>query len=138
MVSFFFEDVEIPNLDETKISSWLESVISDEKKTCGEISIIFCNDDYLLEINRNYLNHDYYTDVITFDYSEMSFVSGDIFISIDTVADNAKHFEVSFVQELHRIMVHGTLHLLGYADKTDSDKAIMAAKEDACLSKLKL
>ena len=134
LVSFHSEQTDYSISNETIISDWLVSVCKNEGKTLNEISIILCSDDYLLEVNRKHLNHDYYTDVITFDYTEGSRVSGDIFISIDRVEENAQSFGIEMVDELHRIIVHGTLHLLGYTDKTISAKEEMTSKEDFYLS----
>lgn len=134
LVSFHSEQTDYSISNENQISDWLVSVCKTEGKTLAEISIILCSDDYLLEVNRKHLNHDYYTDVITFDYSESPHVSGDIFISIDRVQENAGSFGVEMVDELHRIIVHGTLHLLGYTDKTSSSKEEMTSKEDFYLS----
>jgi rRNA maturation RNase YbeY len=134
LVSFHSEQTDYSISNENQISDWLVSVCKKEGKTLAEISIILCSDDYLLEVNRKHLNHDYYTDVITFDYSESPHVSGDIFISIDRVQENAGSFGVEMVDELHRIIVHGTLHLLGYTDKTSSSKEEMTSKEDFYLS----
>ena len=134
LVSFHSEQTDYSISNENQISDWLVSVCKTEGKTLAEISIILCSDDYLLEVNRKHLNHDYYTDVITFDYSESPHVSGDIFISIDRVRENVGSFGVEMVDELHRIIVHGTLHLLGYTDKTSSSKEEMTSKEDFYLS----
>ena len=134
LVSFHSEQTDYSISNENHISDWLVSVCKKEGKTLAEISIILCSDDYLLEVNRKHLNHDYYTDVITFDYSESPHVSGDIFISIDRVQENAGSFGVEMVDELHRIIVHGILHLLGYTDKTSSSKEEMTSKEDFYLS----
>jgi rRNA maturation RNase YbeY len=133
-VSFHSEQTDFSLSNESQISDWLTKVCQDEGKTLSEVSIIFCSDDYLLDVNQKHLEHDYYTDVITFDYSEGPDVSGDIFISIDRVEENANSFGVQTNEELHRIMVHGTLHLLGYTDKTASAKEQMTAKEDFYLS----
>jgi probable rRNA maturation factor len=99
-------------------------------KEVGDINYVFCNDEFLLEINRSYLDHDYYTDVITFDYSEGSCLSGDVFVSIDRVMENAGDFNVSFLSELSRVIVHGVLHLAGYKDKHKDDEQLMRSKED--------
>jgi probable rRNA maturation factor len=116
------------------IINWLDSLIKKERAKRGDISYIFCTDKYLLNMNKAYLNHDFYTDVITFDYSEHKLISGDIFISIDRVKDNAKQFNVSFQNELLRVIVHGVLHLCGYNDKTKAQEKQMRAKEDYYLS----
>lgn len=134
LVSFHSEQTEFSISNESQIADWLVSVCQKEGKSLSEISIIFCSDDYLLEVNRQHLNHDYYTDVITFDYSEGTNVSGDIFISTDRVAENAEVFGVPMIDELHRIIVHGTLHLIGYGDKEEDAKKEMTSKEDIYLS----
>ena len=103
----------------------------------GAISFIFCNDDYLLDVNRKYLNHDYYTDIITFDYREGDILSGDIFISLDTVRSNAKEFGSTFKDELHRVIVHGVLHLIGFNDKSEEESLVMRENENKCLELLK-
>ena len=133
-ISFHSEQIDFSFSDDSAIAAWLLGVCSSEAKKPSDISYIFCSDDYLLEMNRQYLNHDYYTDVITFDYCTEDHVSGDIFISIDRVVDNAQNMGVSSNDELHRVMVHGLLHLLGYQDKEPSDKEQMTAKEDFYLS----
>ena len=102
-------------------------------KKCGDISYIFCSDEKILEINREYLDHDYYTDIITFDYTEKNRISGDIFISIDTVKSNADEFKVSYEEELHRIIIHGILHLCGINDKGPGEREIMTQKENEAL-----
>ena len=113
---------------------WLEKVVSNENKKLGEIVVIICKDDYLLEKNIKFLNHDTLTDVISFDYSTDKNISGDIFISIDRVKENAKTYNVTFLKELDRVMVHGLLHLLGYNDKTKKDTKEMKNKENFYLS----
>ncbi len=130
MIAFSFIDVEFSGFEMVNVSSWLESVCKEEMKEVGDINYIFCNDEYLLEINRSYLDHDYYTDVITFDYSEGPCLSGDIFVSVDRVMENAKDFNVSFLNELCRVVVHGILHLAGYKDKLKDDEQLMRSKED--------
>lgn len=119
----------------TAISSWLQGVVDEENKEVGELNYIFCNDEYLHKINVEFLDHDTLTDVISFDYTQGALVSGDVYISIERVAENAKEFEVSFADELHRVMVHGVLHYCGYKDKTDEDMNIMRAKENYYLNK---
>ena len=113
---------------------WLEKVVSNENKKLGEIVIIICKDDYLLEKNIKFLNHDTLTDVISFDYSTDKNISGDIFVSIDRIKENAKTYNVTFLKELDRVMVHGLLHLLGYNDKTEKDATEMKKKENFYLS----
>jgi probable rRNA maturation factor len=134
-LNFFFEDT-VKFRTPTGLKFKLLELIKNENKLPGEISIIFCSDDYLLKMNKDYLKHDYYTDVITFDYSEENIVSGDIFISADRVKENAAKYGVEFKNESIRVMVHGILHLIGYKDKTKEDKKQMTEKEDFYLSKI--
>ena len=116
-----------------KLNNWVIKCLSRFNKNCGEINVIFCNDDYLLSINKTYLNHDYYTDIITFDYSKPEGVSGDLYISITRVKDNAKKLNLEFNDELYRVIIHGVLHLCGLKDKTKQEKEKMRAKEDEML-----
>ncbi len=111
----------------------IEEIVSDKNQQVGTINIIFGSDDYVLEMNRKFLNHDYYTDILTFDYSENPYISGDLFISIDRVAENAKEFNVEFVSELNRVIIHGILHLVGLNDKDKNDQIEMTLKEDKYL-----
>lgn len=135
MIRFYSEEVEFQLHDSESVASWITSCLEQEVKTVGAISYIFCSDEYLLRINQQHLNHDFYTDVITFDYSEAPpTLSGDIFISIDRVRDNASSLSIEFNNELHRVMIHGVLHLCGYKDHTKTEKAQMRMKEDGCLS----
>lgn len=133
-VSFYSEQTDFSIQNQKQVEAWLRQVCRQENKTLSEITFIFCSDDYLLQVNQDFLQHDYYTDVITFDYCEEQNVSGDIFISIDRVVENASSVGVSFPDELHRVMVHGMLHLLGYKDKTVAEKTEMTSKEDYYLS----
>lgn len=135
-INFYFEDIDRFPLNLPKIKKWIKNTVSDEDKKTGDISFIFCSDDYLLNINRQYLDHDYYTDIITFDYVEGDLISGDIFISADRIKENAVLFKVSFQNELNRIIIHGILHLIGYKDKESIDKMTMTAKEDFYLGRL--
>ncbi len=129
MISFNYEtDFELS--DETAISNWLSSVILSESKKEGDINYIFCDDEYLHKINVEYLNHDTLTDIISFDYSVGNELHGDIFVSVERVADNAKDFEVSFDEELKRVLVHGILHYVGYKDKSEDDEVKMRQKEE--------
>jgi probable rRNA maturation factor len=129
MISFNYEtDFELQ--DETKISGWLSKVILSENKKEGEINYIFCDDEYLLEINQQYLDHDTLTDIISFDYSVGNELHGDIYISTERVRDNASDFAVSFEEELLRVMVHGILHYSGYKDKSEEDEQLMREKEN--------
>lgn len=125
----------MPVLDERKVSRWIKSVAADYGFAVGNINYIFCSDERELEVNRQFLGHDYYTDVITFDYSTPSTLNGDIFISLDTVRSNAEMVETSFDHELLRIIIHGVLHLTGQGDKTPETKAQMTAKEESALAK---
>lgn len=116
---------------------WIKSIIQAANHRLQELNFIFCSDEYLLEVNKNYLQHDYYTDIITFDTSEKEeMIAGDIFISIDRVKDNAESLKIPFDTELNRVLIHGVLHLLGYSDKSPKDKAKMTAKEDEALALL--
>ena len=134
-MNYFFEDIKEFHVSK-EIFVLIENMISDQKKKKGEINFIFCSDPYILKLNKDYLEHDYYTDVITFDYCENDVISGDVFIGTETVKDNAKNFEESFENELHRVMIHGVLHLLGYNDKTDGEQEEMTILEDFYLKKL--
>ena len=134
MIAFeYLETEEITEINQNK--KWLNQVISNEAKKEGDITYIFCYDDYLLEKNIRFLNHNTLTDVITFDYCEGNSVSGDIFISIERVKENSEVFKVDFLTELNRVMVHGLLHLLGYKDKTERESNLMRKKENYYLSK---
>lgn len=128
MINFFTETEFTINEDE--INSWLLSVIASEDKNLGEINYIFCDDAYLLSINQQYLDHDTYTDIISFDTSEGNVLSGDIFISVERIKENAQQFNVSVDDELKRVLAHGILHFCGYKDKTDDEAKLMREKED--------
>ena len=130
MVRYFFEDVKFDYKDRRFNNHWLKLVAESEICRLGDINIIFCSDPYILNINIQYLGHDYFTDIITFDYREGNVISGDLFISLDSVKENAVYFGAEFQEELHRVIVHGLLHLLGYDDHTDEEKKVMRAKED--------
>ncbi len=125
-------DFEIPNV--ASIINWLETIIKNEEKHIGEINYVFCDDNYLHKMNVKFLNHDTLTDVISFDYTQENVISGDVYISTERVADNALDFNVAFIDELHRVIVHGLLHYCGYKDKTDDDARLMRSKEDLYLS----
>lgn len=128
MVIFNYEtDFQLEN--ESKYEDWIDSIIESEDKEPGEINYIFCDDDYLLEINKQYLDHDTLTDIISFDYCIGDLISGDIFISIDRIKDNAQEYDVSFNNELLRVMSHGILHYCGYKDKTQDEQLLMRTKE---------
>jgi rRNA maturation RNase YbeY len=129
MISFNYEtDFELG--DEKLFSNWITKIITSENKLEGQINYIFCNDDYLHKINLQYLNHDTFTDIISFDYSEGNFLQGDIFISIERVLDNATDFNISLLEELKRVMAHGILHYCGYKDKSSEEQKIMRQKEE--------
>lgn len=129
MISFNYEtEFELPN--EIEIEKWLSEVIVSESKKEGDINYIFCDDEYLHEINVKYLDHDTLTDIISFDYSIGNELHGDIFVSVERVADNAKDFNVSFDEELKRVLAHGILHFAGYKDKSEEDELLMRSKED--------
>lgn len=135
MIRFFSEKTRFKLPHPLKTSRWIKSVIAQEGFTLGEINYVFCSDSYLLEMNQSFLDHDTLTDIITFDHStEKGVINGEIYISIDRVRDNAQTFETSFDTELHRVLIHGVLHLLGYKDKTKAHKTRMRKKEEACLS----
>ena len=129
MISFNYEtEFELHN--EPDFSKWLSSVILSENKKEGEINYIFCDDNYLLEINQQYLDHDTLTDIISFDYSVGNEINGDVFVSVERVKENASDFKVTFHEEIQRVLVHGILHYCGYKDKTESDERIMRFKEE--------
>jgi rRNA maturation RNase YbeY len=135
-IEFHFKDIQPLTINKKNVVKGIKQLISSELKILGNINIIFCSDDYLLKINEQYLNHDYYTDIITFDYVENSLISGDLFISVERVKENAVKFGESFIRELYRVMFHGILHLAGYSDKLDEEKAVMRDKENFYLDKV--
>ena len=134
MVSYFTQDCKFSFKDKRLTSRWLKFVAESEAKRLGDISVIFCSDNYILDVNIKYLKHDYYTDIITFDYCEGNKLSGDLFISVDSVRENAVFYGTEFADELNRVIVHGVLHLMGYDDHTEVDIAVMRAKENYYLS----
>lgn len=134
MVKYFTEDIRFVFKKKLPVRRWLRFVAESEVRRLGDVNIIFCSDHYLLDINVKYLQHDYFTDIITFDYCEGKTLSGDLFISIDSVRDNAEHFGATFEDELDRVIVHGLLHLIGYDDHTPGLVAEMRAKENYYLS----
>ena len=136
MIEYFFEDTASLSLKEDALSIWIDNVVNAEKRTLGNLCFIFCSDNYLLSINKQFLEHNYYTDVITFDYSNSNVVSGDVFISVDRIKDNAQKYHVSFILELQRVIVHGVLHLIGFNDKSESEKLMMTSKENKYLELL--
>ena len=135
-IHYFAEETQVPAIKKREISRWIKAVATTYGKTTGEISYIFCNDSRILEVNRQYLQHDYYTDIITFDYTEGNRISGDIFISLDTVKSNAQEYGQRFEDELHRIIIHGLLHLCGIKDKGEKERQQMTRCENQALEQL--
>ena len=136
MATQFSFQTNYPLKSRTKIKQWIKQVIEAKGKKTGNITYIFCDDEYLLEVNKQYLQHDYYTDVITFDYVENDLISGDIFISTDRVRENALAFGSSETEELHRVIIHGALHLLGLKDKSEKEASQMRQAENEALKLL--
>lgn len=134
----FFSDNDFELVQQNQIIDWIQSVICSEGYILGEITYIFCSDEYLLKLNQDFLKHDTLTDIISFDYSLGKQCNGEIYISTDRVAENAATYKVSFVEELHRVMIHGILHLCGYKDKTEKEAALMRNKENEALEKRNL
>ena len=135
-IQIFFEKVQPIKVKKNSIKKQISRVIISESKQVGDISVIFCSDEYLLEINRQFLNHDYYTDVITFDYVEGNVVSGDVFISLDRIKENSLLFHNQAIMELYRVVFHGVLHLIGYNDKTLEEIKEMRSKEEHYLNEV--
>ncbi|MDR0972904.1 MAG: rRNA maturation RNase YbeY [Prevotellaceae bacterium] len=133
-ISYQTDGVRMPDIRRKDTSEWIKSVAKEYGKAIDEIAYIFCSDEKILEINQHYLQHDYYTDIITFDYSESNRLSGDIFISLDTVRSNAAAFGTNIRQELHRVLIHGILHLCGLKDKTTAERARMEQAENEALA----
>lgn len=130
----FFEDVKNIKLKKSALSRYVKTLINNENKKLGSVSVVFCSDDYLLDMNKKYLDHHYFTDIITFDYVEGDIISGDLFISVERLKENAEKFGNSFTQELYRVVFHGVLHLVGYNDKTKEEKIKMRAMENFYLN----
>ena len=130
MIRYFQEDIRFELKQKMLNNRWLKMVAGSEMRRLGAINIIFCSDNYILDVNMKYLQHDYFTDIITFDYCEGDVLSGDLFISIDSVRENALFYGTEFADELNRVMVHGLLHLIGYDDHTEEDIAVMRQKEN--------
>ena len=134
MVTIDYIDIdEVPGVNPEFLFQWYSDVVNTYSLKLGEIAVVFCSDEHLLEMNKQYLDHDYYTDIITFDYTEGDVVSGDLFISVDRVAENASDLGVDFTDELHRVCVHGLLHLCGLKDKSADDELKMRDAEDSAL-----
>ena len=134
MISYYYEDTKFVFKGKQRNNRWLRLVAESEIRRLGDVSIIFCSDPYILDINLKYLQHDYFTDIITFDYCEGEKISGDLFISIDSVRENAAFYGAEFEEELNRVMVHGILHLIGYDDHTKAEQKVMREKENYYLS----
>ena len=137
MVTYQTDGANMPKIKKRETTAWIKNVASAYGKKLGDIAYIFCSDEKILEVNRQYLQHDYYTDIITFDYSEGDTVAGDLFISLDTVQTNAEQFHSTYEDELHRVIIHGILHLCGINDKGPGERDIMEAAENKALSMLK-
>ncbi|HCN49535.1 MAG TPA: rRNA maturation RNase YbeY [Chryseobacterium sp.] len=133
MIQFFYEN--LPESVNTDYKKWLEDLILSEEKKTGEINYIFCDDEYLLKINQDYLQHDYYTDIITFDYVKGKTISAEIFVSLQRISDNASTLSLDYEDELRRVLAHGILHLIGYKDKTEEEEKEMRRMEDLYLAK---
>ena len=138
MITYNSENIKMPRLKRRETSVWIETVAAIYDRRIGEIGYMFVDDEKILEINREYLGHDYYTDIITFDYDESDVLNADIVISVDTVRSNAEQFGKSFDDELHRVIIHGILHLCGINDKGPGERELMEAAEDRALTLLKL
>ena len=134
MITYYTEDTSFAFKERRLTNRWLKLVAESEIRRLGDISIIFCSDSYILDVNMKYLQHDYFTDIITFDYCEGNRLSGDLFISVDSVRENASFYGTEFADELNRVIVHGILHLIGYDDHAEEDIAVMRAKENYYLS----
>lgn len=135
-IGFYAEDMEFPAIRQEAVSAWIKAVAESYGKKVGKISYIFCSDEKILEVNRQYLQHDYYTDIITFDYTDGNKISGDLFISLDTVRTNAEAFHTTYHEELHRTIIHGVLHLCGINDKGPGEREIMEENENRALAML--
>lgn len=134
MITYNVEGVKMPKIKKRENTAWIKAVAASYGKKVGEIAYIFVNDEKILEVNRQYLQHDYYTDIITFDYCEGDVISGDLFISLDTVRTNAEQVGATYEQELHRVIIHGILHLCGINDKGPGEREIMEAAENKALA----
>jgi rRNA maturation RNase YbeY len=135
-ITFDSENIEFPNLKKRETSTWIKNIANSFSKKLGDVAYLFCNDNKILDINRQYLNHDFYTDIITFDYSEGDKISGDIFISLDTVKTNSQKYNTDYQEELYRVIIHGVLHLCGLDDKSEADSIEMREAEDRALKQL--
>ena len=136
MVSYFFQDTKFKFNKRRVTNSWIRKVVAIENRVLGNLNIIICSDPYILDVNQKFLKHNYYTDINTFDYCEEDMISGDLFISIDTVRDNGEFYEAGFDRELFRVIIHGVLHLIGYDDHCEEDISVMRSKENQYLTLL--
>ena len=136
MILYNALDIKVPNFKRRLVSNWIKEIAILYKKRVGDVAYIFCTDEKILAVNNEYLSHNYYTDVITFDYSEADILSGDIFISLDTVKSNAEKFNVPFIRELYRVMIHAILHLCGINDRTEEERQIMIENENKALEQI--
>ena len=134
MITYQTEDIQMPAIKKRETTEWIKVVAASYGKRVGEIAYIFCSDEKILEVNRQYLEHDYYTDIITFDYTEGNRISGDLFISLDTVRTNAEQFDQPYERELYRVIIHGVLHLCGINDKGPGEREIMEEAENKALA----
>ena len=134
MITYNAENVKFPKIKRRETTAWIKRVAASYGRKVGEIGYLFCDDEKILEVNREYLQHDYYTDIITFDYDEDDIISGDLVISLDTVKSNAELFHKNYDEELHRVIIHGILHLCGINDKGPGDREIMEAAENKALA----
>ncbi len=137
VVSYQTDGVKMPAIKKRDTTAWIKTVANSYEKKIGEIAYIFCSDEKIIEVNREYLHHDYYTDIITFDYCENNILSGDLFISLETVKSNSEQFKTTYEEELHRTIIHGILHLCGINDKGEGEREIMEAAENKALALLK-
>ncbi|MDR0427665.1 MAG: rRNA maturation RNase YbeY [Dysgonamonadaceae bacterium] len=131
-------EIQFPSIKRREVTNWIKKIASSHNKKIGEISYIFCSDKEILRINEQYLNHDYYTDIITFDYTEANTLSGDIFISLETVKSNSEKYLSDYQEELHRVIIHGILHLCGLKDKTPQEEQLMRESENRALTLLSI
>lgn len=134
MITFYAEDIEMPKLKKTGLKAWIKAVAEKHGYKLGDIAYIFCSDNRILEVNKQFLSHDYFTDIITFDYTEGNKIAGDLFISLDTVKSNAEKFNTDYDQEFHRVIIHGILHLCGIKDKGPGEREIMEGHENDALA----
>lgn len=135
-ITFDSDNIDFPNIKKRETSAWIKKIANSYNKKIGDVGYLFCNDEKILEINRQYLDHDFYTDIISFDYSEGDIISGDIFISLDTVRSNSQKYNTDYQEELYRVIIHGVLHLCGLDDKLEEDAISMREAENSALKQL--